>query len=152
MLGNCARGSLRIEMRPARTVTMAMTIATIGRRMKKFEIIEKYSGVGNGGWGVGNGAWAPKLFQLSDDQREYKCSVLKFTTLHSPFPTPHSLTAYLNGNGLTTESGLTFCVPSATTLSPGFSPSSITHIVPMRSPALTGRTLTLLSSPTTATR
>src|ERR1700752_5540883 len=29
-----------------------------------------------------------------------------------------------NGFGLTTISGLTFCVPSTTTLSPGFSPSS----------------------------
>src|SRR5262245_45281662 len=36
----------------------------------------------------------------------------------SPFPTP----AHLNGIGLTTASGMTFWTPSATTLSPGFSP------------------------------
>src|SRR5215510_1346001 len=39
MSGNCASGSLRMAMRPARTVTIAITIATIGRRIKKFEII-----------------------------------------------------------------------------------------------------------------
>src|SRR6187401_2311674 len=34
MFGNCATGSDRSDTRPPRTVTIAMTIATIGRRMK----------------------------------------------------------------------------------------------------------------------
>src|SRR5262245_41068466 len=61
---------------------------------------------------------------------------------------------YGNGNdpasGLTTASGLTFRVPSATTLSPACKPSSITQNMPMRSPTFTGRMLTWLSTPTTA--
>src|SRR5918998_6453318 len=36
--GNCASGRPRIAMSPAMTVTMAMTIATMGRLMKKFEM------------------------------------------------------------------------------------------------------------------
>src|SRR6266508_2714078 len=58
--GNCASGSPRIAMRPARTVTIAITIATIGRRIKKFEIIcPREGGVrergseGAGEWGTG---------------------------------------------------------------------------------------------------
>src|SRR6266850_1400933 len=39
MSGNCATGNPRIATRPPMTVTMAMTIATIGRLMKSFEII-----------------------------------------------------------------------------------------------------------------
>src|SRR6187397_415803 len=34
MFGNCATGSDRSDTRPPRTVTIAITIATIGRRMK----------------------------------------------------------------------------------------------------------------------
>src|SRR5258705_8647053 len=37
--GNCASGSPRIETSPAMTVTMAMTIDTIGRLIKKVDII-----------------------------------------------------------------------------------------------------------------
>jgi hypothetical protein len=37
-----------------------MTIATIGRRMKKFEIIRSL-GMGNGEWGVRSGEWTPNL-------------------------------------------------------------------------------------------
>src|SRR6476659_4837081 len=36
--GNCARGSLLIETSPARTVTMEITIATIGRLTKNLAI------------------------------------------------------------------------------------------------------------------
>src|SRR5215207_7857380 len=36
--GNCASGRPRIAIKPAMTVTMAMTIATMGRLMKKFEM------------------------------------------------------------------------------------------------------------------
>ena len=35
MLGNCAIGRLTIEAMPTSTITIAMTIATIGRLMKK---------------------------------------------------------------------------------------------------------------------
>src|SRR6266850_3914252 len=108
--GNWANGRPLMAMKPTTTVIMAMTIATIGRLMKKVEIMDKtlsYCG------DLGEGA--------------------------------------TNGFGLTTASGLTFCVPSTTTLSPAFNPSSIIHIDPTRLPTLTGRTLTLLSPTTTAT-
>src|SRR5262249_40961302 len=61
--GNCASGNPRIEIKPARTVMMAMTIATIGRRMKKFEII------GPQDCGMRNAECSPRPQQLSDDQR-----------------------------------------------------------------------------------
>ena len=35
MFGNCAMGRPSIETNPSRTVTIAMTMATIGRLMKK---------------------------------------------------------------------------------------------------------------------
>ncbi len=44
----------------------------------------------------------------------------------------------------------TFWMPSATTRSPGFKFPCTTHSCPTRSPVVTGRMLTLLSSPTTA--
>ena len=68
-----------------------------------------------------------------------------------PFGHAHPLFLSANGFGLTTAPGLTFCVPSATTVSPCFNPSSITHIVPARSPTLTLRISILLSRPMTAT-
>src|SRR6266508_4347891 len=155
--GNCASGSPRIAMRPARTVTIAITIATIGRRIKKFEIIcpreggvrergsegagEWGTGERGGGGGGGRGERGKKYLSSSP------CLPLSPSPA-LPLPTP----AHLNGIGLTTASGLTFWTPSATTLSPGFSPSSIIHIAPMRSPTLIGRMLTLLSLPTTAIR
>src|SRR4029077_19518934 len=55
----------------------------------------------------------------------------------------------LNGFGSTVMPAFTRWVPSATTFSPGFNPSSMIHSVPTRSPTLTGRMLTLLSLPTT---
>src|SRR5258708_5914806 len=84
MSGNWANGSERMAIKPTTTVRMAMTIATIGRLMKKLEIMAKFLPYCAG---VGEGA--------------------------------------TYGFGLTTASGLTFWVPSATTLSPGFSPSSM---------------------------
>src|SRR5882724_11874417 len=39
--GNCASGSPRIETSPAMTVTMAITIDTIGRLIKKVDIISE---------------------------------------------------------------------------------------------------------------
>src|SRR5258708_29789040 len=38
MSGNCAIGSARIATRPPSTVTIAMTMATTGRRMKNLDI------------------------------------------------------------------------------------------------------------------
>src|SRR5579859_4585404 len=38
MLGYCEIGSVSIETTPMTTVRMAMTIATIGRRMKNFDM------------------------------------------------------------------------------------------------------------------
>src|SRR5216684_5403101 len=55
------------------------------------------------------------------------------------------------GTGVTGRPSRTFWIPSATTLSPAATPSSITHSVPTRAPTLTGRMATLLSFPTTAT-
>jgi len=49
-----------------------------------------------------------------------------------------------NGFGLICAPGATFCTPSATTRSPGFSPLSTTHIGPTRSPTVTVAMLTLL--------
>src|SRR5919108_280060 len=43
MLGNCAIGSACIETSPARTVTIAMTMATIGRRTKNAAMIYRAS-------------------------------------------------------------------------------------------------------------
>src|SRR2546430_297709 len=42
--GNCASGNPSMAMRPPRTVMIAITIATIGRLMKKFEIIYPRAG------------------------------------------------------------------------------------------------------------
>ena len=56
-----------------------------------------------------------------------------------------------NGLGVTIAPGRTFWVPSATTLSPGFSPVSTIHCVPTRSPTLAGRISTVLLLFTTAT-
>ena len=53
--------------------------------------------------------------------------------------------------GVTVMPSLIFCSPSATTRSPGLSPSSTTHRVPVLSPALIDRISTLLSEVTTAT-
>src|SRR5262249_31251280 len=39
--GNCARGRPRIATRPSMTVIMAMTMATMGRFTKNFEIIDR---------------------------------------------------------------------------------------------------------------
>ena len=38
MLGNCAMGKLKIVMAPISTMRMEITIATIGRLMKNFDI------------------------------------------------------------------------------------------------------------------
>ena len=38
MSGNCAIGSVRIATRPASTVTIAMTMATMGRLMKNLDM------------------------------------------------------------------------------------------------------------------
>jgi hypothetical protein len=39
MSGNCATGSAPIDTSPPSTVTIEMTIATIGRRMKKLAMV-----------------------------------------------------------------------------------------------------------------
>ena len=38
MLGNCAIGRLRIVMEPTITITIEMTMATMGRLIKNFDI------------------------------------------------------------------------------------------------------------------
>src|SRR6202000_2816983 len=42
MSGNCAVGSVSMETTPSSTVRIAITMATIGRRMKNFESIVRY--------------------------------------------------------------------------------------------------------------
>ena len=67
MSGYCEMGRFNIDTMPMTTVRMAMTMATIGRRMKKFESIVRYlavagvvSGEGGGGAGCGD-TGAPSL-------------------------------------------------------------------------------------------
>jgi hypothetical protein len=78
MLGNCAMGRLKIVMAPISTMRMEITIATIGRLMKNFDM----------------------------------SGYLAFS----------SATSAAYGFGFTFKPWRTFCVPSATTRSPGFSP------------------------------
>src|ERR671914_3108444 len=85
MLGNCAIGSCTMATTPMITITIEMTIATIGRLMKNLAMTI-YLG---SGFAVG----------LASD-------------------------IAVNGFGLTVMPALTLCIPSATTLSPGFNPSS----------------------------
>ena len=40
MLGNCATGRLAMVTAPTITMRMAMTIATMGRLMKNFDIVQ----------------------------------------------------------------------------------------------------------------
>src|SRR5207244_3019101 len=69
--------------------------------------------------------------------------------IYLPFICP-SLAAP-NGSGFTVIPGPTFWTPSATILSPGLSPWSMIHIVPVRSPTLTVRMSILFSPSMTAT-
>src|SRR5687768_11024463 len=55
MFGNCAIGSACIDTSPARTVTIAMTMATIGRRTKNAAMTYRASA----GLGCGAGLDAP---------------------------------------------------------------------------------------------
>lgn len=55
------------------------------------------------------------------------------------------------GLGVTARPGLAFWMPSATTRSPGLSPSVTIRYWPICSPTCTGRTSTMLSGPTTTT-
>ena len=50
----------------------------------------------------------------------------------------------LSGLGLTVMPAFTLWIPSATTRSPGFNPSSMIHCGPIRSPTLTGLILNLV--------
>jgi hypothetical protein len=43
MFGNCATGNVAMVIVPTMTVRMAITIATIGRRMKKFAMAQRSS-------------------------------------------------------------------------------------------------------------
>src|SRR5271166_1730599 len=45
MLGNCATGNPRIVMAPTITITIEITMATIGRLMKNFDIGSPFLGV-----------------------------------------------------------------------------------------------------------
>src|SRR5471030_774156 len=62
ILGNCATGSPRRQTRPTITVRTAMTIATIGRLMKNFDM------AGAGG-DLGGGRGSDGLVGLGDDER-----------------------------------------------------------------------------------
>src|SRR5262249_12749159 len=46
IFGNCARGSPRTAMMPTITIMIEITIATMGRLMKKLEIMDKASPTG----------------------------------------------------------------------------------------------------------
>src|SRR6478735_2848374 len=53
MSGNCATGSFDIATTPAMTVTMEITMATMGRRTKKLSSMAQLAPLGAGGAGAG---------------------------------------------------------------------------------------------------
>jgi len=59
MFGYCATGSPAMETSPTMTMMMAITIATIGRRMKKFDMACYFvdSGVGEAAGVESPGNW-----------------------------------------------------------------------------------------------
>src|SRR6266436_5642706 len=61
MLGNCATGSVSTETAPTRTIRMAITMATIGRLMKK-----RYMPYGNPKLQIPNSKKDPNLKSQSD--------------------------------------------------------------------------------------
>src|SRR5215468_10588485 len=98
------------------TIRMEMTIATIGRFMKNFDIDQRGCGFGVAGiYGVLTGAVGVPPADFSP-----------------------------KGTGFTSVPSRTFWVPSATTLSPALMSPEITQSEPTRSPAVTARMLTLL--------
>src|SRR5512143_3183623 len=137
MLGNWAMGSLDMATRPRMTMRMAITMATIGRLIKNLDIAGYLF---SAGWATGfvsgltTGAGAAAF---SSGLSGVVAAVWAFGE---------------HGFGVTGIPGLTFWVPSTTTVSPGFSPSAMIHSEPIRSATLTGLMSTFLSAPTTATR
>ena len=107
---------------PTITVRMAMTIATMGRRMKKSAITV-----------IPWRAWPRRL-----------CGFGLFGGLGHSFLRPSS--------ACTGAPSRTFCKPSTTMRSPGLSPSRIRRFSPICSPTLTARCVALLSEPMTHTK
>ncbi len=139
MFGNCATGKLTIVMAPTITVRMAITIATMGRLIKKldissasFQLISALCVIPIWQQGEGLGRFSQPTQLLASVSRAI---VIQLDT---------------NGLGCTIMPGRKACWPSATTRSPAFSPSSMIHMVPIRSPTLTGRIEILPSGPTTS--
>src|SRR5512137_2040762 len=135
MLGNWAMGSPDMATPPRMTMNIEITMATIGRLMKNFDMTGYLFSAGAGATGFASvlaaAPWAGAA--------AFAAAAL-------------AAASGSNGCGLTTMSGLTFWVPSTTTFSPGFNPSEMIQSEPILSATFTGRIATLLSAPTTATR
>src|SRR6202453_304386 len=70
MSGSCATGMRSIDNTPASVMTIAMTIASRGRRMKTAEIIGSRRGVGERRAGRPRGhhqTWPPPLYAAQHD-------------------------------------------------------------------------------------
>src|SRR6266851_1351368 len=119
--GNCATGRRKIITAPVITKKIAITIATIGRLMKNLDIGGQVCGAGVAG---------------EDDG------------VAPPEPSAAAGSASVGATSIPSD---TFCTPSVTTRSPGETPESIILSSPARLPSVTGRSVTLLSAPTTAT-
>src|ERR1700722_17989914 len=144
MFGNCATGRLAIVTAPTITIRMAITIATIGRLMKKLDMdLDSFR----------SNFEIPALTSSAGAARE-EAGLLRFSKQddHCYYSGTHVRGHWVtNGLGCTVVPGRRVCWPCATTRSPGFSPSWIIHMVPTRSPTFTERMAILLSCPTTLT-
>src|SRR5512136_1362655 len=129
MLGNWAMGSLAAATRPMMTMSIAITMATMGRLMKNLDMAGYLFSAGCAagfvsGPAVAGGAAAGFASAPAG-------------AAGAPLaPGTYSF-------GATVIPGLTFWVPSTTTFSPSLSPSSMIQSEPTRSPTLTGLMSTL---------
>ena len=115
-------GSRTREIKPTITVRMAMTIATMGRRIKKSAITVTPCRVVGLAW------------------RALACRPLG------------GLSHLRSGFRLHGAPSRTFCRPSVMMRSPAFNPSRMSRFSPIVSPTLTARWLALLSAPMTHTK
>ena len=106
---------------PTMTMTIEMTIATIGRRTKNFDMGYFPAGFGASAFSAGAAGAAASAFAASI------------------------------GFGFTSAPGLTCWRPSTTTVSPAFTPSETTQRSPKRGPIFTVRISALFPAPTTTT-
>src|SRR6185369_3535229 len=138
--GKSASGSPDIAISPVITVRIAITIATIGRLIKKFEIIYLLTSsllkeqVSLCKEQVRKRGLPPPLLGLEERGQAPLPDLFFVEKPYCPL-----LLTY--GFGDTVIPGLTFSVPSATIDSPGLRPSSTTHIAPLISPSITARML-----------